>query len=446
MRKTLILLLIATGLASYVYFYEIEGGKSREKEKEIAEKLFHLEKDSINQIMISGQGEIFEFRKNGSEWQIVQPVRTDADNSPINSLISSAVNLKKVRTIKTNGEPLAPYGLASRARTLEVRTNSGESASILIGDETEIGSNVYVSQVDSLVHLVTSSLKSNSGKTLFEWRNKKAINIDKNDVREIQLRNRSGNFVFEKQGQDWMITEPLDSKADKSTIDAMLNKLDFGRITKVLSEDAGGLSKFNLNKPEIDVELLIGANKARKGIVLSKLMDNSANAKDDSRPHVFTVDSAFVTPFAKKLFDFRDKTIVEFDDSNVDRLNLLMEDTLLTFNKDTTDNWVLSSGERAQNWKVNNVVRDVKNLKAKRFVEEKPSYLMPYGLTNPRGRIEIFFQDDKLAELDFGLSRRGRIYVRNPRVGSVVEIEESDLEKLFPSKSDLIDKTSTTGI
>ena len=56
MRKTLILLLIAIGLASYVYFYEIEGGKTREKEKEIAEKLFHFEKDSINQIIISGQG------------------------------------------------------------------------------------------------------------------------------------------------------------------------------------------------------------------------------------------------------------------------------------------------------------------------------------------------------------------------------------------------------
>jgi hypothetical protein len=68
---------------------------------------------------------------------------------------------------------------------------------------------------------------------------------------------------------------------------------------------------------------------------------------------------------------------------------------------------------------------------------------MPYGLTNQRGRIEIFSNDDKLAELDFGKEKNDRVYVRNPRVGSVVEIDKSDLEKVFPPKSDIIDQNNS---
>ena len=46
--KTVVLFIIFLALGAYVYFYEIEGGKKREKIKELEEKVFKFENDSIN--------------------------------------------------------------------------------------------------------------------------------------------------------------------------------------------------------------------------------------------------------------------------------------------------------------------------------------------------------------------------------------------------------------
>lgn len=439
MRKTLFLILIALALGAYVYFYEIEGGKTREKEKERAEKLFHIDKDSISTVQIIDGSEVFKFQKSTDGWQIIQPVRTDADKSPINSLLSTVENLKKNRTLHINANELNTYGLGSGARKLKVFTENGIADSISIGDDTEIGSNVYVSKVDTLVHLVTASLKRNSGKNLFEWRNKKAINLDKDKVREIKLKNKHGSFHFIKEGGDWKISKPIETKADNSKVSAVLSKLDLGSVKKVVAEEADRLSRYGLQNPETRIDLFVGPEKAKQGLSISRLSDNEAYGKDDARSHIFIIDSTFLKPLREDLFAFRNKNVVDFENVGVDRMNLLFEDTLMTFVKDTSDNWQLSSGEKAKNWKVNSVVRKVKNLKAKRFVEEDPRYLMPYGLTNPRGRVEIFSGDDKLAEMDIGKAKGESVYARNPRVGAVVEIEESDLEEIFPSKKELIE-------
>jgi hypothetical protein len=367
-------------------------------------------------------------------------VETDADASPVNTLLSSLENLKKTRSISVDKSDLSQYGLTSQAHKLTIKTNSGFADSIFIGDDTGIGSNVYVSKVDTTVHLVTSSFKRNATKNLFDWRNKKAINLERDKVREMKLKNQYGSFHFMKEGSDWKISEPIEAGADESKVNAVLSKLEFGRIKKVAAEDARQLSRYDLNNPQIRVDLYVGPEKARQGIAFSPLSDNEAYGKDDARSHIFVVDSTFLTPFRATLFAFRDKSIVDCENTGVDRVNLLFEDTLMTFVKDTSDNWVLSSGEKAKNWKVSNVVRDVKNLKAKRFVEEDPTYLMPYGLTNPRGRVEIFSGDDKLAELDIGKAKGDRVYARNPRVGAVVEIDDSDLEKIFPARTDLVDE------
>ena len=99
MRKTVILVLVAIALGAYVYFYEIKGGEQRDKEKEIAEKLFDFKKDSVNYIHIKSFKGDFVFNKAADGWQIDQPVRTMADDSPINSLLSTLSTTKKVRTI-----------------------------------------------------------------------------------------------------------------------------------------------------------------------------------------------------------------------------------------------------------------------------------------------------------------------------------------------------------
>lgn len=440
MRKTIFLVLIAIALGAYVYFYEIKGGEKRDKEKEIAEKLFDFEKDSVNYISINSPKGNFIFNKTVDGWQIKQPVQTQADDSPINSLLRSLSTLKKVRTISINPDEMNQFGLGSRATHVIFRIKNGNENYLSIGDDTNIGSNVYVALNDSVVHLVAKDLKTNANKELFDWRDKKTIHFEKNQIREFTLTNPNGQFTFVKNGSDWNIVKPIETKAEKSTVDAVLNKLEIGRIKSVVDEEGKNLSKYNLISPAYRIEMLSGVEKAKTGIVFSADKDNVSYGKDGVRPHIFTVDSNFVKPFKKDLFGFRDKKIVDFKDDDVTRINLSHHNELMRFNKDTTDVWYLDSGEKAKKWKINSLLSTIRNLKAEKFVEEDPHYFMNYGLVNPESRIEIYGEDKLIAELNLGFIKNGLVYAYNPNSKPLVAIKEEKLKDLFPPLKDMLEE------
>lgn len=445
MRKTITLLILAVALGAYVYFYEIKGGEERQKEKEIADQLFQFERDSVHTIAIRSPQGIFHFIKDADSWQIEHPVRTRADESPLNSLLSSLENAKKVSSFPIAKGSRDQYGLGDYATLIHLEMNDGRRDSIKIGEPTSIGGNVYVSNVDTIVHLVAQTIQSNAEKSLFDWRDKKPLHFTKANVREIELSNRHGHFTFVKEGNDWTITQPVETMAERSTVEAVLNKLDFSRIKSVEAEEAKNLSRFGLTKPAYHIDLFLGAEKAKSSVVFSEVKNNVSYGKDAARPIIFTVDSTFIEPFEKDLFAFRDKKIVDFETAKANRIVLSYENQVMIFVKDTVNNWSTVSGEKAKNWKVTGLLSSINNLKAERFVEENPRYFMPYGLVNPENRIEIYADDERIAELNFGYTKKDLVYVQNPRKKAVVAIKDEKLKDLFPDRSELLEETQAIG-
>lgn len=445
MRKTIILLILAVTLGAYVYFYEIKGGEERQKEMESADQLFQFERDSVRAIAIRSPQGIFHFVQDADGWQIEHPVRTRADESPLNSLLSSLQNAKKVSSFPIAKGSRDQYGLGDYATLIHLKMNDGRRDSIQIGEQTSIGGNIYASSVDTMVHLVAQTIKTNAEKSLFDWRDKRPLHFTKANVREIILSNRHGHFTFVKEGNDWKITRPVETMAERSTVEAVLNKLDFSRIKSVEAEEAKNLSRFGLARPAYSIDLFLGAEKAKSSIVFSEVKDNVSYGKDAARPFIFTVDSAFVEPFQKDLFAFRDKKIVDFETAKANRIVLSHENQVMIFVKDTLNNWSTVSGEKAKNWKISSLLSSINNLKAEQFVEESPRYFMPYGLVNPENRIEIYAAEERMAELNFGYTKKDLVYVQNPRKKAVVAIREDKLKDLFPDRSELLEETQIIG-
>jgi len=441
-RNTIILLIVALALGAYVYWGEIQGGKKREQEKARAEKLFHVKKDSINHIVINNHGQIFEFEKENGSWEIVKPVKTDADESPINSLLYNIKDIKKIRTFKAQKQDVAKFGLNDgQCITLRFWGKGIPKVEVKLGDNTPVGGNVFVTQNDSEIVIVASSLKNSLSKSLFDWRDKKVVHFEKDKIREFTLKNPYGKFHFVKDGANWKLTEPLQTKGENSTINSVLNKLEYGRINSVAAESAKNLSRYGLSHPAYRIELFAGKEKARLGVSFSSPRHGKVvYGKDDVRPHIFTVDTFFVRPFKKKLFDFRSKKISEFDRTKAKRINLLYQSNLMIFEKDSSGNWHLSTGEKAKNWKITNILSALNNLKATSFVNDHPRYLNQYGLLNPVGRIEVFSPNGRLVVLEIGKKKNDKfVYARNPLLKSVVTIKAESLKRLFPKKEDLLE-------
>ena len=445
MRNTIIMALIAIALAAYVYFVEIKGGEQKKKEKEIAGKLFNVKKDSIDHIIIEKNGQTFEFVKKDNAWQIVRPVQTLADESPVNSVLYSLSNTKKIRTFKANGKDLNTYGLTGQSIKVTFSGKGVPEMWLKIGDRTPVGGNVFVTKDDSNVVIVSSSIKSTMDKSLFDWRDKKAIHFKKDQIKEFTLKNPYGKFHFVKDGNNWKLTQPVAAKGDNSNINAVLNKLEYGRIKSVAAESPENLAQYGLKVPAYRIELFSGLEKAKSAVSFSRLKGNKAYGKDDARPHIFEVDSFFVKPFRKKLYDFRDKYIAKFNRNKAHRIKLMFNSELMIFEKDSSNNWLLSTGEKVKNYKISNLISNLNNMKVQRFVDDHPKNLKKYGLEPPRGLVEVYdANDEKLLELLVGKDKNdNEFFAQVPEQKSVVTFKKTQLDKIFPKKEDLIVKPKT---
>lgn len=441
MRKTILFLIIAIGLAAYVYFYEIKGGEQRQKEKEKAEKLFDFPKDSINYLAIHSPKGDFVFEKDG-KWRIIEPLETEADESNINTLLRTLTSAKKQKTFSIKAEQKSSYGLGNRALTIKFKSASAPQQVVMLGDNTSIGSNLYASKSDTLVHLIANTIRNQADKSLFDWRDKKVLHFDRNKVRELRLHNPKGDFFFVKQGNDWALKEPKQTKADNGKVNELLNKLQNSKIKSVAAEKSAQLKKFGLSKPAYRTELFLGQEKAKAEVIFSSLKKNRAYGKDGVRPHIYTVDSTFLKPFRYSLFDFRDKKFSKFESVSADSISLFYKDSLISFVKDSSNKWMLSSGEKTKSWQVSNILSTLSNLQAKKFVSEKPGNLKGYGLEKPAGRLEVFAGKRKLCELNTGRESGKQVYAKSSLSPAVVLIDAEKLDRLFPKKADLLEKAS----
>jgi hypothetical protein len=428
--KTVVLLLIFLALAAYVYFYEVEGGKKREKIKELEEKVFNFESDSINTIAIDGAKGSFLFVRDQDGWRIEKPIKTDGDKSTINSLLSTLSNMKKDREFTIDKSELASFGLAGHPLEIRLTHNNGTEDFLCYGDETGIESKIFVTNTDTVIYTVPAYTKNSVDKDLFDWRDKSVVKVNRNDIRELYLKNSSGAFHLVKEGADWSLQEPLEAKADNSKLSTMLSKLESGRIKSVVSESFDKPADYDLNKPAYEINLLVGEGKARQQVIFSALKENSAYGKDEARPFVFTVDSTFLKPFNLTLMDLRDKKFAEFDKDNADKIEAWQGDSVITVLKDTSDNWFMQDTVKCKSWKMTSYLNSLAGLTAKAYIAEKTKGSTGYGLAKPQRRVRVYSNGELIADVDFGKKTDDRITVFSRHTQTIAEIAESDFNAI----------------
>ena len=430
MRKTLIMFVMALLLAGYVYFYEIKGGEERQAQKEQNEKLVALKKDSINVLDIRGAKGHFHFVKNKTDWWLDTPLKTQADNNTVNGFLSTLTNAKKIRTFDAEKKDWGKYGLSMPYLHINARTMDKHD-SVRVGDNTGIGSNVFASKGDTLIFLTASSLKNGADKSLFDWRDKRVLLFKRSAVNEIRLKNSHGVFAFENAGNGWQMTRPIKTRADDSAINALLSKLDNGRMKKVEDEAGQNLKSFKLSKPRYHVSFFEGTNKTESRLILSAVTDSKIYAKDNVRPMVFSVGKDFIKPIDKSLFDFRNKKIANISRSDVDRVDWSLNGSTNSAVKDSSGSWILNNSDTLETFKMNSLLNSIGNLKASAFYLSNGKNLKRYGLKNPTDKIALYKDGTSVLNLNFGKTMDKKRFVLKVKPRLLVSVEESSLKNVL---------------
>jgi hypothetical protein len=313
----LVLLVIALGLGAYIYFVEAR----REPGDDVAkkDKLFTVEPGKIEEIEVhAAGGDVTRLKKNGEEWQIVAPETLEADSSAASTIASTIETLEAQRVVDENPSDVKPFELDPPRFSVAFKVAGDQTMRKLnVGAKTATGGDLYA-RIDGQpkVVLISSYIEDSLNRSTFDLRDKAVLKFPRDTVDTLSIEAPgSPALAFARKADVWRLTQPVDAKADFSTVDGLVGQL-FGARMKSLESKAEPtpeeLKKDGLDKPQATVT--VGAGSTRATLVVGgKKDDVSLYARDMARPAmIFTIESSLLDSLKKKTDDVRSKELFEF--------------------------------------------------------------------------------------------------------------------------------------
>lgn len=434
----LLALVLIIGIAAVVLL-DKQDEKKEEAEK-LEGKLLNIETENVSELVLQPGG--IHCIKDSTEWKIVAPVETDGDKTSIEAITNMFGYANIERSISDDPSEYNVFGLDPERGSMVIVHTDGVDT-LYVGDKSPTGGFVFARKSGSpTVFLTTTTLQSNIEKNLFDLRDKKVVGFDKPNVRSFELKNKYGAFTFDKTGGDWSITSPGEYDADGTEIDKVLNRLNSERAKVFVDEDPSDLTQYGLTKPGVQVDLMLGENRAKKTLLIGKLDGDKYYAKDESRRPVFQVDSAFVSVLNPDLYTLRLKDLADFSNSEVNRFELEFSGQTIVCNKDTSDTWMIVTPEsrKAKSWKMSSITRAAAQLEVVEFIDDAPTSLAQYGLDNPQVKAKFFVNDVLELNVWLGHEKGDDVYAKLANKEAVYLVEKNLLDTWRPQFDDIAEE------
>jgi len=438
-RNTLILaVLLALGVWSVVYLNKRDVQK--EETKKSSEKIIAVPTSQIKEIWLQ-PGDIHAVR-DSAEWRIVAPISSPGDKSTLDAIVNMFDWAKMERIISSDPAEYAEFGLQPSRAELILRHTEGVDT-LFVGDTNPTGSFVFARKAGSKeVFLTTTSLESNTKKSLFDLRDKSVLSFDRGEVRELVLSNDREQMMFAKEGNGWKMTRPLQWMADEDKVNDILSKVSNQKVVSFEEENPTEMGAFGLNTPSMMLTVLLGENRAQKTLWIGKQVQGHYYGKDLSRSPVFKVDTSFVRGLRVSSKEMRSKKIARFNTFDINKVIVHQNDSTFVFQKDTTNTWgmITPPDKKIKTWKITNLVSELESLKAESFAADAPSSLEPYGLNRPHWICELYQDTQLIKKILLGKQKDEElIFIKTEDIPTVYTVKNEVRDKLKLNFSELIE-------
>jgi hypothetical protein len=256
------------------------------------------------------------------------------------------------------------------------------------------------------------------------------LDIPADAVERIELHRRGEAFVFSRQDVLWRLEAPLAAKADRATVESILDNFCRLRYDRLVAENARELKDFGLDRPEIEL-LLSAKNRPLATIQLGvkNVIDGSSYAKLAGGGRVVSIAAYGRNDLEKDLFTFRDKAVLELDSAAVQALDYRRGNSALSFAK-KEGRWFMEKPvySLAQEAKVEAILAAVAGLQARAFAPlPDGGGLGAFGLDKPELIAELH-SPAGMRRLRVGRQGKG-LYALAEGAGEVCAIDPDLLDK-----------------
>ncbi|MBI2179028.1 MAG: DUF4340 domain-containing protein, partial [Candidatus Tectomicrobia bacterium] len=216
--------------------------------------------------------------------------------------------------------------------------------------------------------------------------------IDTKSLMRISVDRKEEPYQMIRTEKGWRFVKPVDAAVDEEAIERLLKAAAAMKEEKRVGSGAG-IAEFGLNNPYL--KLTFGF-KGQDDVVLS-LGDLTptrefryASVKDGG---VFTLPLNDYSPFNHRVFNMRDRSIVNLDAEKVKKIVVEPRGkTPFTVVRQDKDTWELTAPiqDRADSVESEGIASILRWEKAHRFVEEDPKDLAKYGLAPARQVVQLY--------------------------------------------------------
>ncbi len=275
----------------------------------------------------------------------------------------------------------------------------------------------------------------------------KLVALSSDDVQKITLQRETDSITFEKVEEDgtqgWVITEPLEAKADKYEVDRLADNFSDLRIERVVEEEPEDLEKYEIPKKEITLWFKDREKPVRILLGAENPLDNTLFAKREDEARVVLIPSHLKSTVEKSLFDFRQKDIFRFETDDVKNIKMQAKESRWEAEK-KEDEWFFKRPVEAlaKESKITGILNSLSGLKAKEFISEEKNReeVTQFGLDRPdyEAVLTIPFENQ---EVTFFLHEKDeKLHATTSLSSKIIEVEDSLLSELEEAVVELREK------
>jgi hypothetical protein len=174
---------------------------------------------------------------------------------------------------------------------------------------------------------------------------KSIIKLNLSDIIRVEVLNRMGSIVVEKQDGEWHLTSPVKDKADTQAIESLLSQIEGEKtISTVVEGDNIQFETFGLKQPVTRLKLQVQDGKSEEiKIGAIKAFDGNLYAQIDDEKRVSLVSQSWDSLLAKSPNDLRDKHLLRTDFNAEDLMKIEFKSPDFTLVK-VGPHWKMAKG------------------------------------------------------------------------------------------------------
>ena len=275
----------------------------------------------------------------------------------------------------------------------------------------------------------------------------KVWTLDGDKIEQIEVKAANGDVTtLKKSGTTWQITAPKATDADQSAVSSIVSSLASLESTKTVDENPASVKPFELDPPDVSVRVNVAGEKDPREIDFGTKTPTGTDlyARVKGQPKVFLVGSFIDGQLNRTTFDLRDKTVLKFDRTKVDALELRPSGApSVSIAKKSSDDWRLTApaGAKADFSAVDAVLNKLSQAQMKSIVDESPAAdLKKYGLDKPQVEAVVGAGSTRATLAVGAKAPDGTLYARDPTRPMVFTVEASLLDDLKKKPDDVRQK------